>query len=258
MNILFKNMKEWFGYTRGERSGTIVLLIFIFLILIARSFIPESTLEVETSQFLISSVIELSNSENNDVNEEVSGIYPEENRPEGEIKSGETGFMSDDTKGDDTKTGDDTKGDGTKRDITQVKLELNTSDSSALEALPAIGTVLSSRIIKYRDLLGGFHEVKQLKEVYGLTDDAYDVVKDKVYVDSTLIVKVLLNEADYRTLLRMPYLEKEDVDAITRYRKVVNTVNSLEELVEDKVISVETANKVKHYLDFSTDKEDEE
>ncbi len=47
-------------------------------------------------------------------------------------------------------------------------LNLNICDSASLEALPGIGPVLSSRIIKYRNLIGGYVSVDQLKEVYGL------------------------------------------------------------------------------------------
>ena len=44
------------------------------------------------------------------------------------------------------------------------KLELNSCDSLSLVALPGIGPVLSVRIIKYRNLLGGFAAVEQLRK----------------------------------------------------------------------------------------------
>ncbi|MBO7522967.1 MAG: helix-hairpin-helix domain-containing protein, partial [Bacteroidales bacterium] len=59
-----------------------------------------------------------------------------------------------------------------------------------------------------------------------------------------------VNSAEYGTLLRMPYLEKEDVDNIMRYKRIKGKIGSMAELEEDEVISSSTAKKVSHYLEF--------
>lgn len=43
-----------------------------------------------------------------------------------------------------------------------TQVELNQADSLTLQKVPGIGPVFSRRIIKYRDLLGGFYAVHQL------------------------------------------------------------------------------------------------
>ena len=45
-------------------------------------------------------------------------------------------------------------------------LNLNTADSAELEALPQLGPATARNIIKYRKLLGGFHDIRQLYELY--------------------------------------------------------------------------------------------
>jgi competence protein ComEA len=44
-------------------------------------------------------------------------------------------------------------------------VELNSADSTDLVELYGIGPVFANRILKYRDLLGGFYSVNQLLEV---------------------------------------------------------------------------------------------
>ena len=51
-------------------------------------------------------------------------------------------------------------------------LDLNAADSAALEAMPYIGPVLAARICRFRNALGGFHAVEQLREVWGLKPEA--------------------------------------------------------------------------------------
>ena len=48
-----------------------------------------------------------------------------------------------------------------------LNMDLNTADSTTLMALKGIGPVFSVRIVKYRELLGGYYETAQLQEVYG-------------------------------------------------------------------------------------------
>ena len=40
-----------------------------------------------------------------------------------------------------------------------------------------IGDILASRIVKYREVLGGYIEVSQLDEVYGLSEDGFENLK---------------------------------------------------------------------------------
>ena len=50
----------------------------------------------------------------------------------------------------------------------QAAIDINTADSTAWVALNGIGPGFAKRIITYREKLGGFYQVDQLKEVYGL------------------------------------------------------------------------------------------
>ena len=49
-----------------------------------------------------------------------------------------------------------------------TQFEINAADTLNFRTLKGIGEVLSSRIVKYRKLLGGFYSTHQLTEVYGV------------------------------------------------------------------------------------------
>jgi DNA uptake protein ComE-like DNA-binding protein len=134
--------------------------------------------------------------------------------------------------------------------IKRKLLDLNNCDSASLEALPGIGPVLSVRIIKYRNLLGGFVSADQLKEVYGLPEETFDMISSRVYADSLSVRKIGINEAEYKDLIRHPYFQKNEVSAILKYRELKGKIKDISVMTDNNLISPETGRKIRAYLDF--------
>jgi competence protein ComEA len=129
-------------------------------------------------------------------------------------------------------------------------VDLNNCDSAVLVSLPGIGPVLAARIIKYRHLLGGFASVDQLKEVYGIKPETFDIIKSRVTADSSVIARINVNTAGYREFTKLPYFEKYEITAVLKYRQLQGKITGIAELVENKIITPEKADKVLPYLNF--------
>jgi len=63
------------------------------------------------------------------------------------------------------------------------KLDINTATAEEFERLPGIGKTLSKRIVKYRNTLGGFSSIDQLKRVYYLEPETFSQIKPYLYLD---------------------------------------------------------------------------
>ena len=98
-------------------------------------------------------------------------------------------------------------------------LDLNTADSTALLALPQIGSTMSSRIHRYRDRLGGFVALEQLFEVKGMDTARFETIRPYILLENHEIRKLNVNSDEFKVLLRHPYLEYEQVKAIVNYRE---------------------------------------
>jgi DNA uptake protein ComE-like DNA-binding protein len=134
------------------------------------------------------------------------------------------------------------------RRVTYV--ELNSCDSAALDMLPGIGTVLSARIIKYRNLLGGFADKRQLLEVYGLPTETFDKISQRVTTDTTLLVKIKINSSDYRELVRHPYLSPAEVSTILKYRATIGRIEGWKTVTENNLITSDKAGLLRFYLSY--------
>ncbi len=96
-------------------------------------------------------------------------------------------------------------------------IKLNTTDSVELQMLDGIGPVLSSRIIKYRDKLGGFHNMNQLLEVYGVRAALLGNIADKISFDGSL-KKIDINNITVDSLVKHPYFDYATANIFINYR----------------------------------------
>ncbi len=109
-------------------------------------------------------------------------------------------------------------------------VEVNQADSAQLEALPGIGPVLASRIIKYRRLLGGFYEVKQLKEIYGMSDELWLKASPQFVADPAAIKKIEINFLSLSELGKHPYIGFRQAKKIVRVRDTNGKFRGKEDL----------------------------
>jgi competence ComEA-like helix-hairpin-helix protein len=107
-----------------------------------------------------------------------------------------------------------------KQKIQKPLLELNSADSLQLIDVKGIGPAFASRIIKYRNKLGGFQRVEQLMEVYGMKEDQYDLIKSQVKVNPAVIIKININTCTAEELKNHPYVNNWNIaNALINYRK---------------------------------------
>lgn len=106
-----------------------------------------------------------------------------------------------------------------KKTFTKKELvELNTADSLSIVYLKGIGPGFTKRIIKYRSMLGGFHSVNQLKDVYGMNDSLFLTLSSQIKLDPTALVKIPINAIDFNSLRKHPYFNFQSAQAIVNMR----------------------------------------
>lgn len=130
----------------------------------------------------------------------------------------------------------------------EVKIELNSADTTDLMKLNGIGTVFAKRIIKYRNLLGGFYSASQLLEVYNFPEETFLNIEKSFSVDTFLIKTINLNFAEYADLLRHPYLNKKEVEAVLSYRDNNGSFQNILDLKTNGIIDSETFDRIRPYL----------
>jgi competence ComEA-like helix-hairpin-helix protein len=126
-------------------------------------------------------------------------------------------------------------------------IDLNAANTDDLKQVYGVGNKLSARIIKYREMLGGFYDFDQLKEVYYLPDSTIDRIRDHFTLENPILQTISINDEQHK-LETHPYLNRSLVKAIISYRKVHGSFTKIEDLKNIHIISDSSFAKIRPYL----------
>jgi len=127
-------------------------------------------------------------------------------------------------------------------------IDINTSDTTAFISLPGIGSKLAQRIIAFRDKLGGFYSVDQIKETYGLPDSTFIKIKPKLILTNPGVKQININTATLDEMKSHPYIRFNLANAIMQYRTQHGDFSSVADIKKIMIVIDEVFNKVSPYL----------
>ena len=130
----------------------------------------------------------------------------------------------------------------------QLVFNLNDADSLDLVQLYNIGPTFARRIIRYRTLLGGYVDIRQLWEVHGMDSARYNDIAPYLYADPADITKIDLNSATLEQLKRHPYLDYYQAKAIIQLRDASGSYRTTEDILKIPIIDNETYTHIAPYL----------
>lgn len=128
-------------------------------------------------------------------------------------------------------------------------IEINTADTTAFRNLYGIGRVYSNRIVKYRNSLGGFFSIEQIKDVWGISDSLYLTLVPYLQIDVDAIKKININTLDKKGLEKHPYIDWRKSKAIIAYRDTHGDYKEMDELYKLYGIEKEFVDTLKIYFD---------
>ena len=130
------------------------------------------------------------------------------------------------------------------------KQDLNKVTAQQLERVNGIGTVLSERIIKFRNkFIGGFIDDVQLQDIYGLTPEVIErITNDFTVKTPRQIEKIKINKATIDNLVNVQHIDYDLAYNIIEQRDLRDGYKSLDELIKVKYFPVNKIDIIKLYL----------
>lgn len=128
-------------------------------------------------------------------------------------------------------------------------LDINMADSVAWIGLKGIGSGFAKRIMAYRQRLGGFIAVLQLREVYGLDSAWVDENKSHLKIGTGVFRTLRVNQMAWNEF-RHPYLPYAQVKLFLTYRKQHPYISSFEELEKIHGLDMGVWIRLKPYLSY--------
>lgn len=131
-----------------------------------------------------------------------------------------------------------------------LMIDINRSDSVQWIALPGIGPAYARRILRYREKLGGFYDILQVAETYGLPDSTFRRIQPMLICTPIALHPLMLNEAGEEELSRHPYINRKQAREIIAYRKQHGRFESLHSLSPLASLTGAELDKITPYLKF--------
>lgn len=127
-------------------------------------------------------------------------------------------------------------------------VELNSADSVTLTQIPGIGPVYASRIIKYREKLGGYYNIIQLLEVYGIDTVKFSKFRNYISVNEASVKKIKINTVDFKDLMKHPYFPYPITKAIFELKNKKGYIADVNEIKSIPIIYNDLFSKIKPYI----------
>ena len=231
-------MNNFLTFTKGERVAIIILAAVIFFIIAANFFIANRPSNVKNNLQNLDSIIALHEAA-------VEEYYNRQRTTDnGQQTSSTRDKVTETTRRQVTKSYKETINNINKKvqqpkanilsskDLVQKSVNLNSADTTELKSLPGIGSFFAKNIVDYKNKLGGFIEKEQLLEVYAFDTTRLSNIENFIVIDSIELRKVNINTDDFKTILRHPYIEYEDVKKIVNYRESKGMIKNWEQYLK--------------------------
>jgi competence ComEA-like helix-hairpin-helix protein len=128
-------------------------------------------------------------------------------------------------------------------------IDINTADSTTWVALNGIGPGFAKRIITYREKLGGFYQVDQLKEVYGLDSIWVKENKALLKVGAGVYRLLKINQLEWKDF-KHPYLPYGQSKVVLAYRKQHGMIKDFDMLQQIQLLDLAAWKRLRPYLSF--------
>ena len=227
-----KVMNNFLTFTKGERVAIIILAAVIFLIIAANFFIANRPSNVKNNLQNLDSIIALHEA----AVEELKTTRQQDNKTTSEVtetpRRQVTKSYKETINNINKKVQQPKANSLSSKALVQKSVNLNSADTTELKSLPGIGSFFAKNIVDYKNKLGGFIEKEQLLEVYAFDTTRLSNIENFIVIDSIELRKININTDDFKTILRHPYIEYEDVKKIVNYRESKGMIKNWEQYLK--------------------------
>lgn len=132
-----------------------------------------------------------------------------------------------------------------------VIIDINQATQEDLIKIYGIGEAVSLRILKFKESLGGFVSMEQMKDVWGLSPEVIENLNAHFKVSALPnLRKVDINNASIKELSQFPYFNYQLAKQIVTFRSMNGDFKNVDDLTKIKGLSIDKANIIALYLDF--------
>ncbi len=127
-------------------------------------------------------------------------------------------------------------------------VDINLASPDDMRNIPGMENGMQYRIAKFREKLGGFIAINQIKETYGMNDTAFQLMLPYLKLDNSTVTKININTASDLELNAHPYINRTVAKAIALYKNQHGNYQSVSDIKKIAFIKEDVFQKIAPYL----------
>jgi DNA uptake protein and related DNA-binding proteins len=132
-----------------------------------------------------------------------------------------------------------------------ILIDINKATQEDLIKIYGIGHGLSERILKQKEILGGFVSMEQMNDIWGLSPEVIEKLNAQFKIGVIPNVKkIKINDASVKELSQFPYFRYPISKEIVIYRSMNGGISGSEDLIKIKGFPVEKVKIIEKYLEY--------
>lgn len=216
-------LKDFITFTASERRGIIVLVVLSILLAFLNQYLPRRVGRYEAARFerewkSYLSAYALSDSSSADDQHAIVDSQA--------VRSVQINNL-DQREGELTPSG---KNDNDKAVARPV--DINEASAADLASIPGMPGYMASRIVSFRESLGGFVDIRQIKDVYGMNEELFERVSPYFLLNRGRPRQLMVNLLSEDQLLEHPYIGPALARQIVNFREKVRLFERPEDIYD--------------------------
>ena len=132
-----------------------------------------------------------------------------------------------------------------------ASIDINKAEAEDMRNVPGLEYPLPYKIVYYREKLGGFLQIEQVKETAGMNDTVYQAIRKYLKIVPVLVKKININTATDDDLSQHPYIVRNIAKAIFIYRQQHGNYKHVEDIKKIVFLKEEVYKKIAPYLSIT-------
>src|SRR5690606_10367941 len=130
-------------------------------------------------------------------------------------------------------------------------IDINTATKEDLMAIYGIGPALSDRILKMREQLGGFVDMAQMEDIWGLPPEVTEKLKIHFKIAGLPpLKKIAVNDLSTKELAQFPYFRYAVAKEIVTHRSMHGKIKNADDLKNVRNFPLDKLAIIAVYLEF--------
>lgn len=136
----------------------------------------------------------------------------------------------------------------TEKDINELYIPLNSASEDEFQKIPGIGPYFASKIVEYREQLGGYVQKEQLMDISKMDPEKYQSIRNYIKLDPVDVRKININKASIDELKNHPYISYNVANSIVKMREQRGEYTELKEIMESVLIELPLYRQIEPYI----------